>query len=265
MQNVTPGLFVEVLCVTRTCWRAGGPSPSGCRRISDCRLPKRLLTRPKSIASSVAVCVATVVILYVAGVTPLLSDWTRKAWDALAWLHEGNPSRVSQGLAALDTIRAGARSAYVGTRDVRDRAYQSLLREVDGLRGHAVALEAYVTDFSVGSRRSSKSSASCFSRTLRRAGRRRRVTEVGKLASDRAAEARGPDLPMKAIPRPTWFGPSHASILCACLLMRAVWWVRSGRGLAAVSWADRSGPLDRDRTAMAVERIAKRRVEGPAR
>ena len=50
--EATPGLFVEDLCNTRTCWRAGARLPSGCRRISDCSgLPKRLLTRTKSIDS----------------------------------------------------------------------------------------------------------------------------------------------------------------------------------------------------------------------
>jgi hypothetical protein len=75
-------------------------------------------------------------------VAPVLADWTRRAWDALEWLHERDPGRVSEALAALDAIRAELDQNTSVLGDVRDRVYDSLRGEVDQLRDHATELEA---------------------------------------------------------------------------------------------------------------------------
>jgi hypothetical protein len=79
---------------------------------------------------------------YAGDVAPMLADWTRRAWDALGWLHERDPRRVSEAFAALDAIRAELDRNTSVLGDVRDRVHGSLQREVDWLRSHATALEA---------------------------------------------------------------------------------------------------------------------------
>lgn len=79
---------------------------------------------------------------YAEDVAPMLADWTRRAWDALGWLHERDPRRLSEALAALDVIRAELDRNTSVLGDIRDRVHDSLKGEVDRLRSHAAALEA---------------------------------------------------------------------------------------------------------------------------
>jgi hypothetical protein len=79
---------------------------------------------------------------YAEDVAPMLADWTRRAWDALGWLHEGDPSQAGEALSALDSIRAELDRSTAVLGDVRDRVHRSLQGEVDGLRSHATALES---------------------------------------------------------------------------------------------------------------------------
>jgi hypothetical protein len=83
---------------------------------------------------------------YADGVAPTLADWTRRAWDALGWLHERDPKRISEALAALDTIRAELDRNTSVLGDIRDRVHGRLQGEVDRLRSHATALEAVRTE-----------------------------------------------------------------------------------------------------------------------
>jgi hypothetical protein len=79
---------------------------------------------------------------YADGVAPMLAEWTQRAWDALGWLHERDPRRVSRAFAALDTIRAELDRNTSVLGDIRDRVHGNLQGEVDRLRNHATALEA---------------------------------------------------------------------------------------------------------------------------
>lgn len=84
----------------------------------------------------------------IAGVAPVLSDWTRRAWTALGWLHDRDPSRTAQAFGALDAIRAEFdRNTLLG--DVQDRIHESLRTQIDrvereqrALREHTAGLEA---------------------------------------------------------------------------------------------------------------------------
>ena len=79
---------------------------------------------------------------YAEDVAPMLVDWTRRAWDALGWLHERDPRRAREAFAALDAVRAELDRNTSVLGDVRDRVHDSLKGEVDRLRSHAIALEA---------------------------------------------------------------------------------------------------------------------------
>jgi hypothetical protein len=79
---------------------------------------------------------------YAEDVAPMLVDWTRRAWDALGWLHERDPRRAREAFAALDAVRAELDRNTSVLGDVRDRVHDSLKDEVDRLRSHATALEA---------------------------------------------------------------------------------------------------------------------------
>ena len=78
---------------------------------------------------------------YAEDVPPILADWTRRAWDALGWLHERDPRRAREAFAALDAVRAelDRNTAVLG--DVCDRVHDSLKGEVDRQRSHATALQ----------------------------------------------------------------------------------------------------------------------------
>ncbi len=79
---------------------------------------------------------------YAEDVPPILADWTRRAWDALGWLHERDPRRVSEAFAELDAIRTELDRNTSVLGDVRDLLHVRLRGEVDRLRDHATALEA---------------------------------------------------------------------------------------------------------------------------
>jgi hypothetical protein len=70
---------------------------------------------------------------YAEDVAPILADWTRRAWDALGWLHERDPGRASEALSALDSIRAELDRSTSVLGDVRDRVHRSLQGEVTAL------------------------------------------------------------------------------------------------------------------------------------
>ena len=76
----------------------------------------------------------------------MLADWTRRAWDALGWLHERDPGREREAFAALDAVRAELDRNTSVLGDVRDRVHDSLKGEVDRLRRHATALETVLTE-----------------------------------------------------------------------------------------------------------------------
>ena len=92
----------------------------------------------------------------IAGVAPVLSDWTRRAWTALGWLHDRDPSRTAQAFGTLDAIRAEFDRNTLVLGDVRDRIHQSLRTQIDrvereldrvereqrALREHTAGLEA---------------------------------------------------------------------------------------------------------------------------
>jgi hypothetical protein len=92
----------------------------------------------------------------IAGVAPALSDWTRRAWTALGWLHDRDPSRTAQAFGTLDAIRAEFDRNTLVLGDVRDRIHQSLRTQIDRvereldrvereqrtLREHTAGLEA---------------------------------------------------------------------------------------------------------------------------
>jgi hypothetical protein len=79
---------------------------------------------------------------YAEDVAPMLVDWTRRAWDALGWLHDRDPRRAREAFAALDAVRAELDRNTSVLGEVRDRVHRNLRSEVDRLRNHATALEA---------------------------------------------------------------------------------------------------------------------------
>ena len=68
----------------------------------------------------------------IAGVSPVLSDWTRRAWTALGWLHDrAEQARTAQAFGALDAIRAEFDRNTLVLGDVRDRIHESLRTQLD--------------------------------------------------------------------------------------------------------------------------------------
>jgi hypothetical protein len=78
----------------------------------------------------------------ITGVAPVVSDWTRRAWAALGWLHDRAPGQTQQAFNTLNAIRAEFDQNTSVLGDVRDRIHVTLRAEHDALRRHAAGLEA---------------------------------------------------------------------------------------------------------------------------
>ena len=86
---------------------------------------------------------------YAAVVPSVLSDWTQRTWTALGWLHDRDPGRAGQALAALDEIYEEF-GRHTSVLDCLERERHALNERAAGLEALRDALQRRIEELERG-------------------------------------------------------------------------------------------------------------------